>query len=354
MQIIYLKTKTPISIGDKIKIDNITITITQQFIDDNKDMFKVVNETRYWKCIKETSGNVFIVNKIYKLIDNKSISDPYCFTSEYGPADRRPRPFDFFTPSTEEEYLLQVAKEKYPVGTRFRVVHNPQTICTVKSHDRHINTFVNNNGLVINFIKEEYDMNCNSASVYWNGKWADVVTPIFVTEDNVNIYEGDSYWFCGINVESWSDESMVNYKAYFVESARKAKFSNYCRFFSTKESCQEYIDKHKEKTLNDYENIFIQDLINRINDKNAGLFFKNCYPELYWYKIALLIKDDLNDGWTGDWDNIDVVKYVFNKDQNNISIHDNRCAQYNKFYFRSSELRDKFIILMGDKIDYLF
>jgi hypothetical protein len=79
---------------------------------------------------------------------------------------------------SKEELLLEEAKLKYPVGTKFRVVHQSGNIYTVKSHEKHINTFVKErSSLHINFIVVEIsDSDTNSASVYANGEWAKIIT----------------------------------------------------------------------------------------------------------------------------------------------------------------------------------
>jgi hypothetical protein len=344
MQIIYIKTKSPVSIGDKIKIDNITITITQQFIDDNKDMFEVIEETRYWKCIKEVTKNVFVVNKIYKLIENKTINDRFCFINEDGEDDSIDRVFVYFTPSTEQEYLLQVAKEKYPVGCKVR------SLCDDKTHTVcHVPKWWNDSVIFTQ----------SFVFIYQNGQWAEILKPILTTEDGKELYEGDSYWFCGTSVSRWSDSSMTNYKPYFVKFAINKEFAKECKFFSTKEACQEYIDKHKEKTLEDYE----FKLSMQYNNSNVAKFvaadfiqeMKNLYPELYWYKVALLIRDDLNGDWKVDWNNDDYDhKYTVIKIRRRLDTIDYKITQCNAFYFKSAKDRDKFITLMGDKINYLF
>ncbi len=73
----------------------------------------------------------------------------------------------------EKELLFEEAKLKYPIGTKFKVVHKPNTICTVKSHEKHDRLFIN--GSVNLLVNENCYPATNSASVYYDGKWAEIV-----------------------------------------------------------------------------------------------------------------------------------------------------------------------------------
>ncbi len=83
-----------------------------------------------------------------------------------------------------EEYiplpeLWKETKERYPIGTEFIVPHSQDIVCKVKSHDEHKDMFVYNGGLHINLLREEdsdSDSDCDSASVYFEGKWAEIVS----------------------------------------------------------------------------------------------------------------------------------------------------------------------------------
>ena len=82
------------------------------------------------------------------------------------------------------EQLLDIAKNKYPVGTKFRIAHIPDEIRTVKSHDKHKYMFYEAvyGKLHLNFLTEEgqvpqeYEDDSASASVYSTVYgWAEVV-----------------------------------------------------------------------------------------------------------------------------------------------------------------------------------
>lgn len=77
---------------------------------------------------------------------------------------------------TNEE-LLAEAKRRYPVGTQFKVAHQPYRSEIVLSHDNHNNLFIiNYKGEVhINFLVESR-VNRDCASVYGENKWAEIIS----------------------------------------------------------------------------------------------------------------------------------------------------------------------------------
>ena len=156
---------------------------------------EVVKVPEYVKCIK-SHNNQFTKDKIYETRDyfgsvkKDDNGDSNGITLE-----------GYFIPSTKAEFdaqeleykkqeLLSEAKRRYPVGCKFEVVHRKGTIWQVTSHSTHDDTFVNNRGLHINLlgkcIKGEDD-GCISASVYFNGAWAEIVKDEFKVGDVVII-----------------------------------------------------------------------------------------------------------------------------------------------------------------------
>ena len=98
--------------------------------------------------------------------------------------------------------LINEAKKRYKVGDRFKVVHQPDKICTIKSFDIFEDSIVvrsdgrwHFNLLVI------ASQDAEGATVCKNGKWAEKVEPVFVTEDGKNIYEGENCWKVGVDEE---------------------------------------------------------------------------------------------------------------------------------------------------------
>lgn len=82
--------------------------------------------------------------------------------------------------SNEKKLLWQEAISRYPVGCKFRVVHKPDMIYTVASHKPHPNRFVESStGLHVNLLREitaGEEKARASASVYFNGQWAEIVS----------------------------------------------------------------------------------------------------------------------------------------------------------------------------------
>lgn len=72
----------------------------------------------------------------------------------------------------EYSELLKEAKRRYPIGTVFKVVHIPSNICEVKNHE----TYPVHNEKIINFYITNPVGNCEGASVYKDGKWAEIVS----------------------------------------------------------------------------------------------------------------------------------------------------------------------------------
>ena len=127
---------------------------------------------------------------------------------------------------SNKEILLEEAKKRYPIGTKFEIAHKPGEFRTVKSHELHKDTFCGTNKLSINFLTEGVN-ECKGASVYYNGKWAKIVEKAFVlpqnwyikiTNDNYNIlnawfqthYSGDILYPKGIvGVYKYGEEYIV-------------------------------------------------------------------------------------------------------------------------------------------------
>lgn len=108
------------------------------------------------------------------------------------------------------EILLAEAKQKYPIGTIFRVVHQPNTICEVKSHDYYDNTFINCGGnLHINFIVSEPNDDAIGGSVYVSGcgeeGWAEIISkPEIETEIEKDLLLKEAKKRYPIGTEYWT------------------------------------------------------------------------------------------------------------------------------------------------------
>jgi hypothetical protein len=83
--------------------------------------------------------------------------------------------------------LLEEAKLKYPVGTKFRVVGFLHDIRTVKNHYKY--EFVKDD--IINFFTEETTSDCNGAMVYKDGVWAEIIS--LPKRKTVKVNKKDNY-----------------------------------------------------------------------------------------------------------------------------------------------------------------
>ena len=74
-------------------------------------------------------------------------------------------------PVVKELSLLEQAKLKYPIGTKFKVVHLSTMILTVKNHE----DYYFQTDKIVNLNVEENINGCTGGSVYYKGKWAEIV-----------------------------------------------------------------------------------------------------------------------------------------------------------------------------------
>jgi hypothetical protein len=72
----------------------------------------------------------------------------------------------------EYSELLKEAKRRYPIGTKFRIVHSPDIVCEVKNHE----PYPVHDEKFINFYITNAIVGCEGASVYKDGKWAEIIS----------------------------------------------------------------------------------------------------------------------------------------------------------------------------------
>lgn len=76
-------------------------------------------------------------------------------------------------------------------------------------------------------------------------KWRKIKNPLFTTEDGVDIYEGDKYWFVNLDV----------FQTQNITAFINIKLKEECKRFSTKEKAEEYIIMNKPcLSINDIRN----------------------------------------------------------------------------------------------------
>ena len=176
---------------------------------------------------------------------------------------------------------------------------------------------------------------------------AEILPLKFTTEDGVDIY-GDMKTYLVhpkdiVNIDYchglWGGNSTIKYDKYFYH----------------KENALAYIEKHKEKTLEDYEQMLFKKDNSMTFSPNSAYFsvygwLKDNEPKLYYTKLLQLIADDLNDGWEPDFTNYDEKWYITKK---TIDYFYGTIVQ-GVVYFKLSYLAEKARALLGDKLKYLF
>jgi hypothetical protein len=246
--------------------------------------------------------------------------------------------WNYFEPSTKEAWLLQEAKRKYPIGAVVWSLGGSGKQRIMSSNFK----FRCSDRLSI-----EHHSDC---LVYKNGKWAEIIKePLFTTEDGENIYDGDGYFTVDKNYKITFSVAKPEY-IYFRTIAR----------FSTLKAAEEYIAKHKEKTLEDYENTLIYKNIGNL-DKSShyngfthnitkNLFYrllKENEPKLYWTKVLQLIADDLNQEFG-------LRQWVIELYDDGYNIDSYTYFSFGAIKFSHKEAAVKASKIMGDKLDYIY
>ena len=122
----------------------------------------------------------------------------------------------YIEPKVKQELsLLEQAKLRYPIGTKFKVACQPHVICTVLNHD----TYHFQTSEICNLYVEEQNYGVNGATVYYKGKWAEIVDDfvlpenwyIKVTDDNKEVLQ---QYIRNIHDSTTITLSNINYIAY--------------------------------------------------------------------------------------------------------------------------------------------
>lgn len=201
-------------------------------------MFKKDN---YIICLNNVKGKEGVANFCYKLIkDQDNINSPlffekhraisipehqirYATSKEIAKYNELGRPFDVTTlVKTNEKMksLLEEAKERYPIGTKFKSVVT-RNLFTVKSH---VNEAKNSN-IVFHTIESNSSGN-HWGCVYENGTWAEIISlpnEIPITSDCI-MYNGENI-SKGFEVSSYYefDGKSFNQDIYIPSITKKSK-----------------------------------------------------------------------------------------------------------------------------------
>lgn len=336
MQYYYLKQK--VNLGDIIDFNGLKVEVTMNLIKANPELFVVEEEKEllpeYWECIKNDTTSTFLVKiqkgRIYKRCNierwNKHIVHHYgIYICTVGSKEQ----IKYFKPSTKEAFerqeLLEEAKRRYPVGTRFKSVLSGK-IYTIESTSH-------------KWIDKGIEAD-NLPWVYYDGNWAEILTPLFQTEDKVDIYEGDEYWYSYKSAHCCCHCGNANLNVTFPDDIIR---------FSTKEATEAWLKANKPKDLQYYEDL--------VCNSNTFDMLKTISPKLYYLQILSLIQRDLDDGWKPDWKNSCELKYYiyyWNRQHSTYRVESNTVCNTGVIYFKSEKSAQKAIEIMGDKLNYIF
>jgi hypothetical protein len=193
MKIIYFKKE--VKIGDIIDFKGLSIIVTQELIDSNPEFFTIEEEKKeeipkYVRCYNTkglTDERWYTINKIYPVLlckDDNTINIPDNISNHTWDLRGTTGVLEnYFTFATKEDYdrqcLLEEANRKYPKGTKFKsIVTNKVRI---------------SDGIFSYSHKMEY-ISCEQGYIiYHNGVWSPRY--LFTTEDGVDIYEYDYFWY---------------------------------------------------------------------------------------------------------------------------------------------------------------
>ena len=341
MKKIYYLQKIEVELGDLIAYKGFKTTVTEELIELNPELFRVEKNTQpmYFKCVKG-EGN-YTKSRIYKqkystnypiaisLTNDKGITE----NVHYWEITNIKHAYNCFELTTKEEWdkqeLLDKAKRDYPVGTVFRSLFGK--IYTVGD-------------------KSSYSLGAGSSIlidgmyIYRNDRWAEILPLRFTSEDGVGIY-GDMKTYM---INSRNPKLGLNDCGDWIGIAEKYKY------FYHKENALAYIEKHKEKTLEDYEQmLFKKDDSMTFSPKSSYFsvygWLKDNEPKLYYTKLLQLIADDLHgERYTHIY--MDTSYHINNAYGVNVHCGDDEgCV-----YFKSNKLAIKARDILGGKIKYLF
>ena len=198
----------------------------------------------------------------------------------------------------DKDKLIEEAKRRFPIGTKF-ICKNTLTEATIKFCIFKTSSGVDDIG--INEIDSNGDYAVTNSAyhcIYYRGKWAEIIPekkkPIFTTEDGVDVFEGDSYYF-------------ISYFGSVVPSeAHVTNLTDGTKRFSTQQAAQDWIEKQKPALL---EADLIKEAKERgLIDGATYLSPKNKFTREVKYPLSLTQdKDGLRDAkanlifWGGEW-----------------------------------------------------
>lgn len=258
---------------------------------------EIIEIPDYIKCVKKTIHST--VDKVYELTNKQYIAfqwkdDVSCNGASW--------PNGCFIPSTKEEYEAQFNK-KYEIlelkGTHNQRIHKiiNGVVFTSNSKGPINSSCWNNDPSIENILKYPNDFTIHSIKrlsdgeiftvgdkvkqVSWIGPIKEIkivgpmnncfvfidcgdrvldyllsvvekLTPLFKTEDGIDVFEGDLPWFLRVKENAGEQEKLWTMGKFEGNIRFRSKSDTY-KWFSTKEAAQVYVDKYQEFKIHGYK-----------------------------------------------------------------------------------------------------
>jgi len=221
-----------------------------------------------------------------------------------------------------KQELLAEAKKKFPIGTIYlSPLGNFKRVVVGNSHITSNGDVADGGYIIYNKDKD---------------KWATPILPLFKSVDGVDVYEGDEYWFIQTKIYIDREKGIHSLEPWEIFHSSKGVYTGNTdiKRFSERSEAEAWLEDNKpEKTLADYE----LPLLTHTTPLYVEMKVKE--PKLYWYKVMLLIQEDLGKG-----------EYFVLKCQT-VEMYDAKFSGITDIGFKSSEIAWKVIELMGDKLE---
>lgn len=145
-----------------------------------------------------------------------------------------------FKAATEEEWLLQEAKRRYPVGTLFQNDWLYEMCRFISNSDFQIYNSI--------AVGKVISIGGNWVYRFDTKTWAEIVEPVIKSEDGVKLYEGDEYWWVNIGkYNNYKNFQLVHNKKCTIDKGDNKNWPISTKVFSTKKAAQNWIDENKPK-----------------------------------------------------------------------------------------------------------
>ena len=339
-----------VELGDVVELCGVKVEVNENLVKNNPTMFVCVEIPKYFKCIRSLNKKYWTIGKIYK---HESFDKyPLCIKIKSNEGedvdmynwDMQNLSINTFIPLTKEEVikyenllLLETAKELYKPNT---VVNNKNIIgydCGFIIKEN-IEFWINDIGNVLCFGTNL----SGSFTIYCNGVWAEIKDILFTTDDGVDIFKGDTYWYIYNNTVCC-----------IVGAEHKVDVNDGTKRFSTKALAENHL---KNKNLKYYERVLqnSEEVVGSDHTKYTHgyiyFYLKTVNPKLYWTAILQEIANDLNGDWKVTEDCEKFMIGFCEKNNWKPTVIKHNSVIYADVYFKSKEAAEQAINIMGSTL----